>query len=79
MIPSRIPSDKLPIIVVQQGRCLVARYRDTGHYEFQVQIAENWQALEPEARAELEAQVGALTEDDHYPCSQQLADRAIFE
>jgi hypothetical protein len=79
MIPSRIPSDKLPIIVVRQGRCRVARYLDTGHYEFQVQVAANWQALEAAARAELEAQVGAISEDGHYPCSQPLADQAIFE
>ncbi len=78
MIPPRIPSDKMPVIVVRQGRCLVARYTDTGHYQFEVQISTNWAALEAAARAELEAQVGAVT-DDHYPCSAVLAAQASFE
>jgi hypothetical protein len=79
MITSPIPSDKKPVIVVRQGRCLVARYLDAGHYRFEVQIAANWQTLEPAARAELEEQIGAITENGHYPCSEPLADRAIFE
>jgi len=38
-------------------------------YTFEVERTRNWQALEPDARAAAQAQVGALTAHEHLPCS----------
>jgi hypothetical protein len=79
MVYPPVPKDKLVIIVVHRGRCIVARYRQTAPYTFEVERARNWQALEPDARAAAQAQVGALTAHEHLPCPQELAQRARWE
>jgi len=48
----------------------------TAPYIFEVQPARNWQALEPDARAAAQAQVGALPTHEHLPCPKELAQRA---
>jgi hypothetical protein len=78
MIYPVIPEDKLPIIAVRSRRCIVSRYRQTAPYTFEVEPAENWEALEPDARQAAEAQVGALVEDDDLPCPEDLAARATW-
>jgi hypothetical protein len=76
MVYPPVPQDKLVIIVVHRGRCIVARYRQTAPYTFEVERARNWQALEPDARAAAQAQLGALTTHEHLPCPKDLANRA---
>ena len=39
----------------------------------------NWEALEPDARAAVQAQVGALPAHEHLPCPKDLAARARWE
>lgn len=79
MIDPVIPSDNLVVIQVAGGRCRVARYRQTSPYTFAVQPARNWAALEPEARQAVEDLVGAIVEDEHYPCPQALAAKAEWD
>lgn len=73
-----VPLHNLPIISVENGRVLVARYRDAGHHTFQVQIAANWEALEGDAKLAVEAMVGAIIGSEHYPCPEALAARAVW-
>ena len=75
MIPGIIPAHNRTIILVRGGRCIVARYRQTAPYRFDVQPATNWQDLEDDARQAVEDLVGAPA-DDHYPCPEDLAARA---
>jgi len=76
MIYPVIPSDKLAVIQVEHGLCIVARYQQTGAYTFTLERAANWTALEADARAVVEDLVGAIVEDDVYPCPDALAERA---
>ena len=78
MIYPVIPDDKKPIISVEHHRCIVSRYVRTTRYTFEVQAAKNWEDLEPDARAVVEDQVGAITGDDHYPCPEDLAALAVW-
>ena len=78
MIYPVIPQDKRVIVQVRAQRCLVARYRLAGAQTFEVQPAANWEALEPDARAAVEERFGAITEDDQFPCPDDLAARAIW-
>ena len=78
IIPGVIPEDNLPIIVVDKGHCIVARYRQVAAYKYEVERAANWPALENDACAAVEAQVGAITEDGHFPCPPELAARAVW-
>ncbi len=78
MIYPAIPSDNLPVILVQAARCIVARYRQTAPYEYALQRAANWTALENDARAVVQDMVGAITESDVYPCPAALAERAVW-
>jgi hypothetical protein len=41
MVYPPVPKDKLVIIVVHRGRCIVARYRQTAPYTFEVERARN--------------------------------------
>ena len=78
IIPGVIPEDNLPIIVVDKGRCIVARYRRLMPYEYGIERAANWRELQDDARAAVAAQVGAITEDGHFPCPPELAARAVW-
>jgi len=75
MIPGLIPQDKLVFIWVHQGRARVARYVQTDDYTFQVEVAENWEALEKEALQAVVFQAGVPIEE-HYPCPPELVGRA---
>ena len=75
---SVIPADGLIFIHAHPVHCKVARFKTLGGPYFEVQPAANWQGLEPEARAEAERQVGALTEDEYLPCPPELAARATW-
>ncbi|WP_119069164.1 hypothetical protein [Aggregatilinea lenta] len=82
LIPGQlpVPQDRSVFILVQQGRAIVARYRqgdERGTYT--VQLASNWPALEPDALDAVEAAGGAWWVDDFYPCPPALAARAQFE
>ena len=52
MIPGIIPAHNRTIILVRGARCIVARYRQTAPYRFEIEPATNWQDLEDDARAE---------------------------
>lgn len=67
-----------PFIDVRARRCIVSRFTQAARFEFSVQPAANWPDLEDEARRAVEDQIGAITEDDHFPCPPDLADQAIF-
>ena len=77
MIYPVIPEDKTPIIAVESGRFIVARYVEVQPFRFEVQRAENWEALEPLAVALVESEVGA-TAADHYPCPDDLVALAVW-
>ena len=76
MVYPVIPSDNLVVIQVVRGRCRVARYMQIAPYGFEMQVARNWTALEAEARNAVEERVGAVVEDEHYPCPDALAAQA---
>lgn len=76
MIYPVIPSDNLVVILVHGTRCIVARYRQIGPYEFELEHAANWEALEAEACAAVQEMVGAIVESNVYPCPGALAARA---
>jgi hypothetical protein len=78
MIYPVVPQDKKVIIAIRSQRCMVSRYRQVAPYTFDVQPATNWEALEPDARAAAEAQIGALVKDDDLPCPDDLAARATW-
>jgi len=79
MVSSVIPQDKLVFIVVRNQRCIVARFRATARHEvYAIEEAANWRELEDNARQAVEAQVGAITHDEHYPCPAELAARAVW-
>ena len=78
MIYPVIPQDKRVIVQVRAQRCLVARYRLVGAQTFEVQPAANWEALEANARAAVEERFGAITDDDQFPCPNDLAARATW-
>ena len=75
MIPGIIPAHNRTIILVRGARCIVARYRQTAPYRFEIEPATNWQDLEDDARQAVEDLAGAPA-DDHYPCPDELAARA---
>ena len=77
MVYPVIPEHKKAIIVVEQGRYAVSRYVEVAPYRFEVQPAENWEALEPLALALVESEVGAAAAD-HYPCPEDLAALAVW-
>ncbi|HML22069.1 MAG TPA: hypothetical protein PKD09_10485 [Aggregatilinea sp.] len=75
-----VPEERGVFILVADLRAKVARYRRIGaHGTFDVEIASNWEALELEALAAVEAAGGAYWAEDHYPCPPALAARARFE
>lgn len=78
MIYPITPEDKRVFIDVRARRCIVSRFTQTARFEFGVQPAANWPDLEDEARRAVEDQIGAITEDDHFPCPPDLAAQAIF-
>jgi len=78
MIYPVVPSGNLPIIVTTGTRVQVARYIEVGTHAFEVQLADNWEALEEDARRVVEDQIGAITIDDHFPCPDDLAGRAVW-
>jgi hypothetical protein len=51
MIYPVVPQDKLAIIAIRSRRCMVSRHRQVAPYIFEVQAAENWEALEPDLGA----------------------------
>jgi hypothetical protein len=65
-------------IHVRLGRCAVARLVQVAPYEYEVQRAANWEALEPDACAAVEAQVGAIVEDGMVRCPDDLAAKATW-
>lgn len=73
-----IPADGKTIIRVFAGRCLVARYVQTASYDFEVETAANWQALQDDARRAVEAQTGAITGSGDFECPPDLAARAVW-
>ncbi len=75
MIYPVLPQDNHPLIHIEKGRAIVARYVQTAPYTYTTQPASNWDALESEALAAVQDQVGA-PEDGHYPCPPELATRA---
>jgi hypothetical protein len=72
MRPGRI------IISVWNCRAAVSRYEARPGDVIVVVEATNWQDLEDEASAEVEAQGGAINFSGHYTSSYQLAARASF-
>lgn len=76
MIYPVIPADKLPVILTSGGCCIVARYRQTANYEYEIEHAANWESLEDDARQVVEDLAGAIVGFDVYPCPDALADRA---
>jgi len=79
MVASVIPQDKLVFIAVRNRRCIVARFRATATHEvYAIEEAANWRELEDDARRAVEAQIGAITHDEHYPCPEGLAYRAVW-
>lgn len=78
MVYPVIPSDNLVVIQVKRGRCRVARYRETTPYTYELELARNWAALEDAARQAVETLVGAIVEDEHYPCPEALAAQAVW-
>jgi len=79
MVSSVIPQDKLVFIAVRNRRCIVARFRAAAIHEvYAVEEAANWRELEDAARRAVEAQVGAITHDEHYPCPERLAMQAVW-
>jgi hypothetical protein len=77
--PPVIPQDGRVIIAVRRRRAQVARYRQIGAYWYEVEIAQNWQALEAAAVAVVEGQIGAIVEDEDYPCPPELAAQAVWK
>ncbi|CUU35519.1 MAG: hypothetical protein K6U12_04455 [Armatimonadetes bacterium] len=65
-------------IGVAEGRAFVGRFVPVGRGEYWLKPALNWQELEAEARACVEAQGGTLTEAGLYRCPPELAQRARF-
>jgi hypothetical protein len=78
MIYPVIPSDKKVIILVDYKGVRVARYIEYAPFMFEVQLADNWQALEPAALAAVTAQIGAISGPDIYPCPDDLAALAVW-
>jgi hypothetical protein len=78
MIPAVLPEHNRIFILVEGRRCIVARYQQTATYEYAVEYASNWPDLEAEAKQAVEDQVGAITEDGHFPCPEALAARAVW-
>lgn len=78
MVTPIVPSHNLIFILVDLGVCAVARYVEVDPFNFKYERAANWEELEPAARAEVIDQVGAITGDDHLPCSPELAGRALW-
>ncbi len=79
MLSLPIPTDKKVIIMVRGQRCIVARFRATAFHEvYEIEEAANWHELEDAARRAVEAQVGAITHDEHYPCPAELAMQAVW-
>ncbi len=76
MVLPIIPADKLPVILTILGRCIVARYIQTANYEYEIERAANWEALEDDARQAVEDQIGAVFGTDVYTCPDELAARA---
>jgi len=79
-LPPIVPAHNLVIISVVGGICTVARYRQRvdDKFVFTVQAALNWAELEPEARAAVQRQVGAIMSDEHHWCLDRLAARATW-
>jgi hypothetical protein len=73
-----IPCDRLVIIALRQRRARLARYRQIDSYQYEVEDAANWQALEALALAAVETHIGALVENADYPCPPDLAARALW-
>ncbi len=65
-------------IHVRLGRCAVARLIQVAPYEYHIQRAANWEDLESDACAAVEAQVGAIVEDGMCHCPSDLAARAVW-
>lgn len=78
MITPVVPSDNLIVILTHNARCIVARYRQVGPYTYDLVRAANWQALEDEACAAVQALIGAITDSDVYPCPEDIAQRAVW-
>ncbi len=77
MVYPVIPEHKRAIIVVENIRYMVARYIEIMPHRFEVQPAENWEALELLALALVESEIGAAAAD-HYPCPDELAALAVW-
>ena len=74
-----IPADGVVFIVATLAHCKVARFKALGGGYFDIQTAANWRELEPEARAEAERQIGALTATVEWvPCPPELAAQATW-
>lgn len=76
MVPPVVPSHNLIVILVESGRCIVARFVETAPYTFEIERASNWTALEPAAREAVTAMVGAITGDDQGEGLHPSRDRA---
>lgn len=79
MIYPVIPADNLEVIQVAGGRCIVARYRQIAPYEYTLEYATNWPALEADARQVVQDFIGAITGSDVFPCPDDLAARAVWD
>jgi len=76
-----IPADGVVFIHATAAACKVSRFEEMtpdGPY-FDIRTAANWEELEPEARAEAERQIGALTASVEWlACPADLAARATW-
>jgi len=78
MIYPVIPAHNRPIISVEKSVFfIVSRFIERTPYQFEVQRAANWEALEDQARQVVENLVGAPT-SDYYPCPDDLAEQAVW-
>jgi hypothetical protein len=68
----QVPAHHAPLIRVWQGRAAVSRYSGAPT-DVTIELAMNWQDLEPQAVAAVLTHGGTLQPERTYPCPPELA------